>query len=72
MIESILRFVAGVLLAIICWVVFIPVGFVLATPVILLLVICRGKGRFKDDLTDEYRRLWNFWKTWGVLMVPPW
>jgi hypothetical protein len=71
-IESIVRFVAGILFAIICWLIFIPVGFVLATPVVLLLVIWRGKGSFKGDLTHEYRRLWDFWKKFGVFMVPPW
>ena len=72
MLESIVRFVAGVLFAVVCWLIFIPVGFVLATPVVLFFVIWRGKGSFKDDLTHEYLKLWNFWKTLGVLMVPPW
>ncbi len=72
MIEPVVRFIAAVLFALICWLVFIPVGFVLATPIILLLVICRGKGNFRNDLAYEYRRLWNFWKTFGIFMVPPW
>jgi len=72
MLESIVRTVLGVLLAAVCWLVFIPVGLVLATPIILLIVLCRRSGTFKSNLADEYRKLWRFWKTVGILMVPPW
>ncbi len=72
MLESIVRVIAGLFFAILCWLVFIPVGFVLATPVILLIVLCRSEGSFKQNLMDEYRRLWNFWKKFGIFMVPPW
>ena len=72
MLESIARGVAGLLFAVLAWVVLIPLMFTLATPVILLLVLCRGDGTFWDNLWDEYRGLWRFWKTWGILMTPPW
>jgi hypothetical protein len=64
--------VFGVLLAVVCWLVFIPIGFALATPAVLLTVLCRRDGTFKGNVTDEYRRLWKFWKEWGILMVPLW
>ena len=72
MLESIARGVAGLLFAVLAWVVLIPLMFTLATPVILLLVLCRGDGTFWDNLWDEYRGLWRFWKQWGLLMTPPW
>lgn len=70
--ETVLRFICGVFLAIACWLVFIPIGCVLATPVVFLKVLWRRKGTFRGDLVDEYRRLWKFWKEWGILLVPPW
>jgi hypothetical protein len=32
----------------------------------------RRDGTFKGKLKDEYRRFWEFWKTLGILLVPPW
>jgi hypothetical protein len=72
MLEVVFRIVAGILFAILGWLVFIPIGFVLATPVAFLFALCRRDGTFKGKLRNEYRQFWEFWKTLGVLMVPPW
>ena len=72
MVDAVIRFIFGILFAILCWLVFIPIGFVLATPVAFFLALCRRDGTFKGKLKDEYRRFWEFWKTLGILLVPPW
>lgn len=69
MLEAVLRFVLEMLFAILCWLVFIPIGFVVATPVVFFLALCRRDGTFKGNLLQEYRR---YWKEWGVLLSPPW
>jgi hypothetical protein len=72
MFEALFRGIFGLLFGLLCWLVLIPVGFVLATPVIFFFVLFRSEGTFKDNVSEEYQKLWKFWKSWGVLMMPPW
>jgi hypothetical protein len=72
MVEAVFRAIFGTLFAILCWLVLIPIGVVLATPVVLFLVLCRHQGTFRENLMEEYRQLWKFWKEVGFLMMPPW
>jgi hypothetical protein len=72
MLESVFRLIFTVLFALFCWLVFIPIGFVLATPVIFVIVLCKRKGTFKENMMAEYKLLWKFWNELGILMVPPW
>ncbi len=71
MAELVFRFIFEILLSIICWLVLIPVGYVLATPIIFFMVLFRYEGTFWDNVWDEYRHLWKFWKDWGIFFVPP-
>jgi hypothetical protein len=72
MLEGLARAIFGLLLAAVVWLAFIPVGFVLATPIILLIVMCRREGTFKDNLAAEYRRWWRVCRELGVFLTPPW
>lgn len=69
--DTILRTIGGLIVAMVCWVVLIPVVFVLATPVALVLAPF-GQGSFRENLRGEYRVVWKFWQKRGVLLVPPW
>jgi len=71
MIETVARLVVGAVFAAITWIVVIPLVFAVYTPVALVLAM-RGPGTCFDNLRSEYRRLWRFWKEWGIAMVPPW
>jgi len=72
MLEVIFRGIAGILFAVVVWALLTPVVFIMATPVVLLLVLCRSKGTFWDNLWDEYRRLWRVSIDLGTYMLPPW
>jgi hypothetical protein len=70
-IEAIFRVIFGLLFAIICWLVFIPIVLALATPVIFFIILFKREGTFIGNVKDEYLRTWKFWMKWGVFFVPP-
>jgi hypothetical protein len=70
MAEFIAFFVFRTLASIILWLVLIPVGYVLNAPIIFFMVLFRYEGTFWDNVWDEYRHLWRFWKDIGILMLP--
>jgi hypothetical protein len=70
MAEFIVLLVFRVLLSLILWLVLIPVGYVLAAPIIFFMVLFRYEGTFWDNVWEEYRHLWRFWKHIGILMMP--
>jgi hypothetical protein len=72
MIESIFCFVFQMLVSLVVWLVLIPIGYILTAPIIFFIVLFRYEGTFWDNVWDEYRYLWKFWKNIGILMVPPW
>jgi hypothetical protein len=72
MLDIIFRSVFSLLFAVLCWLVFIPIAFILATPVLLIVAFCGRNGTFKANLLAAYRNLWISWKEWGVLLTPPW
>jgi hypothetical protein len=67
-----LHVIPDLLLALVCWLLFIPIAYSLVTPVILIVALCRRSGTFLGNVNDGYRKLWGMWKTWGILLVPPW
>jgi hypothetical protein len=56
-----MEFIIDLLLEIIAEAILVPIKFILATPVILVLSLIK-KGSYSDNLKNYYKRLWNWHK----------
>jgi low affinity Fe/Cu permease len=66
MLELVFRF----FLYVIVWLLSIPLVFVVATPIIFIFALFRREGTFVSNMKDEYGRVWEFWKEWGIFLMP--
>jgi hypothetical protein len=72
MLDAIGWFIVSVLGDLICWVLLLPVAFILCTPFILaraILYSATGKVLFRDALAYGYSTVWEVWKIGSCFWV---
>ena len=63
--ETVLQIVLGF----VWWIIGLPIVCLAATPFILA-VSCIGRGSYWHQVRRRYRGLIDFWKEYGMLIVP--
>ena len=63
--ESVLQIVLGF----VWWIIGLPIVCLAATPFILA-ASCLGRGSYLARVCGRYRGLIDFWKEYGILLVP--
>jgi hypothetical protein len=52
------------LLAVVWWVLLLPLFLIIATPYILIASSFAG-GSYKEEVKEKYRKVIKFWGDWG-------
>ena len=59
--EIVIRLIFQVIFQIVLWLLFFPISFLVATPIILVYAIFRD-GNYKEKVRHYYQKILNLWR----------
>ena len=67
--EEVLEFIGRIIFQLILWVLFFPVFYLFATPIILTYVVFNHQGNAKEKIRRTYKKVFELWQE-SFLLFP--